>query len=90
MYENFIGSKLLKFIGKSAQFEPIFAMLAFDLSRLFLYVTFDVLDWLFNPFIKSWCEHVDVALGQSESAGFCTPQFHGGFYLGDNAIGFIP
>jgi len=33
MYENFIGSKLLKFIGLSAQFEPIFAMLALDLSR---------------------------------------------------------
>ena len=29
----FIGSKLLKFIGKSAQIEPIFAMLALDLSR---------------------------------------------------------
>jgi len=33
MYENFIGSKLLKFIGKSAQFEPIFVILALDLSR---------------------------------------------------------
>jgi len=33
MYESFIGSKLLKFIGKSAQIEPIFAMLALYLSR---------------------------------------------------------
>lgn len=26
--------------------------------------------WLFNPFIESWCEHIDVALGQSEPTGF--------------------
>jgi len=41
MYESFIGSKLLKFIGLSAQIEPIFAIITFELSR-YIHIAYEL------------------------------------------------
>lgn len=60
------GSKSISFYEKTACREPIFAIFELNLSRY-------IIKGLFNPFIESGCEHVDIALWKPEPMGFGAP-----------------
>ena len=77
---SFIGSKLLKFIGLSAQFEPIFAIFPPDLSR-YVSVIYDLrcltiafsllLSYLYDD---SGCSGINVFQLVANSIIFQNPQ----------------